>query len=110
MRCIGMCRAREQRDGLIPAAHEAQQRTVVLPMPFLGQGDSTQRELGSLGDIFKRIRVFSFSPQIAIVANLKPRKMRGIESNGMIVAASLDGGKPVLAGFHEDVPAGASLR
>ena len=48
--------------------------------------------------------------KVVIVANLKPRKMRGVESNGMIVAASLDGGKPVLAGFHEDVPAGASLR
>ncbi len=48
--------------------------------------------------------------KVVIVANLKPRKMRGVESNGMIVAASADGGKPVLAGFHEDVPAGASLR
>ena len=48
--------------------------------------------------------------KVVIVANLKPRKMRGVESNGMIVAASVDGGKPVLAGFHEDVPAGASLR
>ncbi len=48
--------------------------------------------------------------KVVIVANLKPRKMRGVESNGMIVAASLDGGKPVLTGFLEDVPAGASLR
>ena len=48
--------------------------------------------------------------KVVIVANLKPRKMRGVESNGMIVAASVDGGKPVLAGFHEDVPAGAPLR
>ena len=47
--------------------------------------------------------------KVVIVANLKPRKMRGVESNGMIVAASVDGGKPVLAGFHEDVPAGAAL-
>ena len=28
-----------------------------------------------------------------------PRKLRGMESNGMIVAASLEDGKPVLAGF-----------
>ncbi len=48
--------------------------------------------------------------KVVIVVNLKPRKMRGVESNGMIVAASVDGGKPVLAGFLEDVPAGASLR
>jgi len=48
--------------------------------------------------------------KVVIVANLAPRKMRGIESNGMIVAASLEGGKPVLAGFLEDVPAGARLK
>ena len=48
--------------------------------------------------------------KVVIVANLHPRKLRGIESNGMIVAASLEGGKPVLAGFLEDVPVGARLK
>ncbi len=48
--------------------------------------------------------------KVVIVANLQPRKLRGIESNGMIVAASLEGGKPVLAGFLEDVPVGAKLK
>jgi methionyl-tRNA synthetase len=48
--------------------------------------------------------------KVVIVANLAPRKMRGIESNGMIVAASLEGGKPILAGFLEDVPVGARLK
>src|SRR5260370_20667996 len=36
--------------------------------------------------------------KVVIVANLQPRKLKGIESNGMIVAASVEGGKPVLAG------------
>jgi methionyl-tRNA synthetase len=48
--------------------------------------------------------------KVVIVANLQPRKLRGIESNGMIVAASLEGGAPVLAGFLEDVPIGARLK
>ncbi|HJZ97732.1 MAG TPA: methionine--tRNA ligase [Candidatus Solibacter sp.] len=48
--------------------------------------------------------------KVVIVANLQPRKLKGIESNGMIVAASVEGGKPVLAGFHEDIPAGARLK
>jgi len=48
--------------------------------------------------------------KVVIVANLAPRKMRGFESNGMIVAASLEGGKPVLASFLEDVPVGARLK
>ena len=48
--------------------------------------------------------------KVVIVANLAPRKMRGLESNGMIVAASLEGGKPVLASFLEEVPVGARLK
>ncbi len=49
--------------------------------------------------------------KIVIIANLAPRKMRGLESNGMLLAASLgEGDKPVLAGFLEDVPLGARLR
>ncbi len=48
--------------------------------------------------------------KVVIVANLQPRKLRGLESNGMIVAASLDDGVPVLAGFLEDVPVGAKLK
>jgi methionyl-tRNA synthetase len=48
--------------------------------------------------------------KVVIVANLQPRKLRGIESNGMIVAASVEGGKPVLAGFLEDIPIGARLK
>jgi methionyl-tRNA synthetase len=49
--------------------------------------------------------------KVVIVANLAPRKLRGLESNGMIVAASLgEKGKPVLAGFLEDVEVGARLK
>ena len=48
--------------------------------------------------------------KVVIVANLAPRKLRGITSQGMIVAASVEGGKPVLAGFHEDIPVGARLK
>jgi methionyl-tRNA synthetase len=49
--------------------------------------------------------------KVVIVANLAPRKMRGLESNGMVVAASIgDHGTPVLAGFLEDVPLGARLK
>jgi methionyl-tRNA synthetase len=49
--------------------------------------------------------------KVVIVANLAPRKLRGLESNGMIVAASLgEKGTPVLAGFLEDVEIGARLK
>jgi methionyl-tRNA synthetase len=49
--------------------------------------------------------------KIVIVANLAPRKLRGIESQGMLLAASLgEEGSPVLAGFLEEVPIGARLK
>jgi len=48
--------------------------------------------------------------KVVIVANLAPRKLRGLESNGMIVAASTADGKAVLATFAEDVEIGARLK
>ena len=49
--------------------------------------------------------------KIAVVANLKPRKLRGFESQGMLLAASVgDEGRPVIATFTEDVPNGARLK
>jgi methionyl-tRNA synthetase len=48
--------------------------------------------------------------KVVIVANLQPRKLKGIESQGMIVAASVNDGKPVLAAFLEDIPVGARLK
>ena len=49
--------------------------------------------------------------KVVIVANLKPRKLRGYESQGMVVAASYgEEGRPVIATFIEDVPNGARLK
>lgn len=51
--------------------------------------------------------------KVVVVANLKPRKMRGFESQGMICAASLEddsGPNPALATFLEEVEVGARLK
>ena len=48
--------------------------------------------------------------KVAIVANLAPRKLRGLESQGMIVAASVGDGTPALVSFIEDIEIGARLR
>lgn len=49
--------------------------------------------------------------KVVVVANLKPRKMRGLESQGMICAASLsEDDTPALATFIEDVKIGARLK
>jgi methionyl-tRNA synthetase len=49
--------------------------------------------------------------KVVVVVNLAPRKLRGVESNGMVVAASVGPeGRPVIAGFLEDVEVGARLK
>jgi len=47
---------------------------------------------------------------IVIVANLKPAKLMGIESNGMVLAASVEGGAPSLVSVDPSMPAGARVR
>ncbi|MDT7807845.1 MAG: methionyl-tRNA synthetase, partial [Acidobacteriota bacterium] len=49
--------------------------------------------------------------KLVIVSNLKPRKLRGFESQGMVLAASVgEEGRPILATFTEDVPNGTRLK
>ncbi len=47
--------------------------------------------------------------QVILVANLKPAKLRGIQSEGMILAASDVSGKPVLATVSEEAPSGSRV-
>jgi methionyl-tRNA synthetase len=47
---------------------------------------------------------------IAVVFNLKPAKLMGIESNGMVLAGSAEGGKPYLVTFEEPLPPGSRVR
>jgi len=47
---------------------------------------------------------------VVIVFNLKPAKLMGIESNGMVLAASPDGGKPIVVTFEEPPAPGTRVR
>ena len=47
---------------------------------------------------------------IVIVANLRPATLMGIESNGMVLAGSPEGGKPQLVGFDIPLPPGSRVR
>jgi methionyl-tRNA synthetase len=47
--------------------------------------------------------------KVVIVANLQPAKLMGIESNGMVLAASIDG-EPSLVAVDPSVPAGTRVR
>lgn len=47
--------------------------------------------------------------KLIVIANLQPATIRGIESQGMLLAADLNG-QPVIPFFREDVPAGTTVR
>jgi methionyl-tRNA synthetase len=82
--------------------------------------DKLLKLLVDIGDEVRQVLAgiaLSYAPEdllgrkVVIVANLAPRKMRGLESNGMLLAASVGpDGKPVLCTFAEDVPAGAKVK
>ena len=47
---------------------------------------------------------------VVVVFNLKPAKLMGVESNGMVLAASPEGGKPALVTFDEPPAPGTRVR
>jgi methionyl-tRNA synthetase len=47
--------------------------------------------------------------RIVVVANLEPARIRGVESQGMLLAADA-GGRPIVATFEEDVAPGTRVR
>jgi methionyl-tRNA synthetase len=72
-------------------------------------GDEVRQIVAGIATVYEPEKLIG--RKVVVVANLQPRKLRGVESNCMIVAASAGpDGKPVLAGFLEDVPVGARLK
>jgi methionyl-tRNA synthetase len=47
---------------------------------------------------------------VAVVFNLQPATLMGVESNGMVLAASPEGGKPMLVSFETPPPPGTRIR
>jgi methionyl-tRNA synthetase len=48
--------------------------------------------------------------KILVVSNLQPRRLRGLESRGMLLAASAEDGRPLLATVPPEAPNGSRLR
>lgn len=70
-------------------------------------GDERRQVVAGIGDRYAPESLIN--KKLIVVANLEPKKLMGVESNGMIVAASANEGA-VLATFVEDVPNGAKLK
>jgi len=97
----------EMRVGLVKAADRVAGADKLLQLQ-VDIGDEVRQIVAGLALAYKPEQLVG--RKVVVVTNLAPRKLRGVESNGMIVAASLPDGAPVLAGFLEDVPVGARLK
>jgi methionyl-tRNA synthetase len=97
----------EMRVGLVKAADRVAGADKLLQLQ-VDIGDEVRQIVAGLALAYKPEQLVG--RKVVVVTNLAPRKLRGVESNGMIVAASLPDGAPVLAGFLEEVPVGARLK
>jgi methionyl-tRNA synthetase len=97
----------EMRVGLVKSAERVAGADRLLQLQ-VDIGDEVRQIVAGLALAYKPEDLVG--RKVVVVTNLQPRKLRGVESNGMIVAASLPDGAPVLAGFLEDVPVGARLK
>lgn len=98
----------ELRVGVIKSAERIQGADKLLKI-LVDLGDEVRQVLAGIA--------MAYAPEdlpgrkVVVVANLAPRKMRGLESNGMLLAASAGAdGKPVLCTFAEDIAPGSKVK
>jgi len=98
----------ELRVGVVKSAERIQGADKLLKI-LVDIGDEVRQVLAGIA--------LAYAPEelvgrkVVVVTNLAPRKMRGLESNGMLLAASAGAdGKPVLCTFAEEIPAGAKVK
>jgi methionine--tRNA ligase beta chain len=74
----------------------------------LDLGSEKRQIVAGIGRVYKPEDLIGL--EIAVVANLEPKTLMGIESNGMLLAASADRGEPVLLIPQKEVLPGAEIR
>jgi methionyl-tRNA synthetase len=98
----------EMRVGIVKSAEKVAGADRLLKV-MVDIGDEVRQVLAGIAQYYTPEELVG--RKVVVVVNLAPRKMRGQESNGMIVAASVGPeGRPVLCTFTEEVPAGAKLK
>jgi methionyl-tRNA synthetase len=98
----------ELRVGTVVAAEAVPKSKKLLQLSIdLGEDDGPRTVLAGISKAYEPESLVE--RQVVVVANLKPAKLMGIESNGMVLAASEDG-KPVLLHPENKVPNGTRVR
>jgi methionyl-tRNA synthetase len=97
----------EMRVGLVKSAEKVAGADKLLKL-MVDVGDEVRQIVAGIATAYQPEELVG--RKVVVVANLVPRKLRGVESNGMLLAASTAEGKPVLCTFAEEVPVGARLK
>jgi len=98
----------EMRTGEIRSAEPVPGAQKLLKL-MVDIGSEVRQVVAGIAEYYKPDEIVGM--KVVLVTNLQPRKLRGVESNGMIVAATVgEEGRPVLVTFKEDVPNGARLK
>jgi methionyl-tRNA synthetase len=97
----------EMRVGLVKSAEKVAGADKLLKL-MVDVGDEVRQIVAGIATAYQPEELVG--RKVVVVANLAPRKLRGVESNGMLLAASTAEGRPVLCTFAEEVPAGARLK
>ncbi|MBZ5562616.1 MAG: methionine--tRNA ligase [Acidobacteriia bacterium] len=98
----------EMRTGEVTAAERVQGANKLLKLQ-VDIGTEVRQVVAGIAEYYEPEKLIGM--KVVVVTNLQPRKLRGVESNGMIVAASVgEQGRPVLVTFREDLPNGARLK
>jgi methionyl-tRNA synthetase len=98
----------DMRVGEVKAAERVPGATKLLKLQ-VDIGSEVRQVVAGIAEYYEPEKLIGM--KVVLVTNLQPRKLRGVESNGMIVAALAgEPGRPVLVTFKEDVANGARLR
>jgi methionyl-tRNA synthetase len=98
----------ELKVGLVQSAERVEKADKLLKL-LVDMGDEVRQILSGIAQWYSPEEMVG--RKVVVVTNLAPRKMRGIESNGMILAASSGPDtKPVLCTFAEDIPVGSKVK
>lgn len=97
----------ELRVGVIKSAERIQGADKLLKI-LVDIGDEVRQVLAGIATAYAPEDLLG--RKVVVVTNLAPRKMRGLESNGMLLAASDGDGKPVLCTFAGDIAPGSKVK
>ncbi len=98
----------DMRVGEVKAAEHVPGASKLLKL-MVDIGTEVRQVVAGLAEYYRPESLIGM--KVVVVTNLQPRRLRGVESNGMIIAASEgEHGRPVLVTLKEDVPNGARLK